>query len=152
MKEYKDKGIEFKYKEGLNEEDFVSLITSYIEAYNNGFGEVKDETEGSHKNPITAERVFNINLGNLCIENFDDELHEQIFKKGIYNFLKENIYNAKEAYNLAKETCKRVDSVDELTYNLFNKIIELIPSNIDIKELQDTWEKVSNEYKNITTK
>ena len=151
MKEYKDKGIEFKYKEGLEENDFVALVESYIDAYNNGIEGIEDKIEGLHKNPITAERVFNISLGNLCIEDFSDELHEQIFNKGIYNFLRENIYNAKEAYNLAKEVCKRVDSVDELAYNLFNKMIELIPSSIDIKELQDTWDKVSKEYKNITT-
>lgn len=150
MKEYNDKGIKFNYKEGLNESDFVALVESYINAYNNGIEGIKDEIEGLHKNPITAERVFNINLGNLCIENFSDELHEQIFEKGIYSFLRENIYNAKEAYNLAKEVCKRVDSVDELAYNLFNKMIELIPSDIDIKELQDAWDKVSKEYKNIT--
>lgn len=150
MKEYNDKGIEFKYKEGLDESDFIALVESYINAYNNGIEGIKDEIEGLHKNPITAERVFNINLGNLCIENFSDELHEQVFKKGIYNFLRENIYNVKEAYNLAKEICKRVDSIDELAYNLFNKMIELIPSDIDIKELQDAWDKVSKEYKNIT--
>ena len=62
----------------------------------------------------------------------------------------ENVSNEKEAYNLAKEVCKRVDSIDELAYSLFNKMIELIPSDIDIKELQDAWDKVSKEYKNIT--
>ena len=149
MKEYNDKGIKFNYKEGLNEGDFVALVESYINAYNNGIAGNKDEIEGLHKNPIIAERVFNINLGNLCIENFSNELHEQVFEKGIYTFLRENIYNAKEAYNLAKEVCKRVDSIDELAYSLFNKMIELIPSDIDIKELQDAWDKVSKEYKDI---
>ena len=149
MKEYNDKGIKFNYKEGLNEGDFVALVESYINAYNNGIAGNKDEIEGLHKNPIIAERVFNINLGNLCIENFSNELHEQVFEKGIYSFLRENIYNAKEAYNLAKEVCKRVDSIDELAYRLFNKMIELIPSDIDIKELQDAWDKVSKEYKDI---
>ena len=149
MKEYNDKGIKFNYKEGLNESDFVALVESYINAYNNGIEGIKDEIEGLHKNPITAERVFNIKLGKLCIENFRDELHEQIFEKGIYSFLRENIYNAKEAYNLAKEVCKRVDSIDELAYSLFNKMIELIPSDIDIKELQNAWDKVSKEYKDI---
>ena len=115
MKEYNDKGIKFNYKEGLNESDFVALVESYINAYNNGIEGNKDEIEGLHKNPIIAERVF----------------------------------NAKEAYNLAKEVCKRVDSVDELAYSLFNKMIELIPSDIDIKELQDAWDKVSKEYKDI---
>lgn len=149
MKEYNDKGIKFNYKEGLNEGNFVALVESYINAYNNGIAGNKDEIEGLHKNPIIAERVFNINLGNLCIENFSNELHEQVFEKGIYSFLRENIYNAKEAYNLAKEVCKRVDSIDELAYSLFNKMIELIPSDIDIKELQDAWDKVSKEYKDI---
>ena len=149
MKEYNDKGIKFNYKEGLNEGDFVALVESYINAYNNGFQEIKMKKKDYIKNPIIAERVFNINLGNLCVENFEDNLHKQIFEKGIYNFLRENIYNAKEAYNLAKEVCKRVDSVDELAYNLFNKMIELIPSDIDVKELQDAWDKVSKEYKDI---
>ena len=149
MKEYDDEGRKFNYKEGLNEGDFVALVEAYINAYNNGIAGNKDEIEGLHKNPIIAERVFNINLGNLCVENFEDNLHKQIFEKGIYNFLRENIYNAKEAYNLAKEVCKRVDSVDELAYNLFNKMIELIPSDIDVKELQDAWDKVSKEYKDI---
>lgn len=149
MKEYNDKGIKFNYKEGLNEGDFVALVESYINAYNNGIAGNKDEIEGLHKNPIIAERVFNINLGNLCVENFEDNLHKQIFEKGIYSFLRENIYNAKEAYNLAKEVCKKVDSIDELAYSLFNKMIELIPSDIDIKELQDAWDKVSKEYKDI---
>lgn len=149
MKEYNDKGVKFNYKEGLDENDYLVLIASYINAYNDGFEDIRDDIKGLHKNPITAERVFNINLGNLCIENFNDELHEQIFKKGIYNFLRENIYNAKEAYNLAKEVCKKVDSVDELAYNLFNKIIELIPSTVDIEKLQDAWNTVSEEYKNI---
>lgn len=149
MKEYNDKGIKFNYKEGLNEGDFVALVESYINAYNNGIAGNKDEIEGLHKNPIIAERIFNINLGNLCVENFEDNLHKQIFEKGIYSFLRENIYNAKEAYNLAKEVCKRVDSIDELAYSLFNKMIELIPSDIDIKELQDAWDKVSKEYKDI---
>ena len=31
-------------------------------------------------------------------------------------------------------------------------MIELIPSDIDIKELQDAWDKVSKEYKNIINK
>lgn len=149
MKEYNNDGIKFNYKESLEEPDFITLVQSYIEIYNNGLDGETDNIEGLHKNPILAERSFNMNLGNLCIENFDAELHTKIFNKGIYNFLREDIKNVKEAYNLAKETCKRVDSVDELVYQFLNKISNLIPSEVDLKKLEEAWTKVYSEYENI---
>ena len=152
MKEYNKDGIKFNYKESLTEEDFITLIKSYIEIFNNGLDGEIDNIVGLHKNPILAERSFNMNLGNLCIENFNAELHTKIFNKGIYNFLREDIINAKEAYKLAREVCQRVDSVDELVYQFLNKIIDLIPSELDIKKLQDSWGKVSSEYAKITSK
>lgn len=152
MKEYKNGEIEFKYKENLDEQDFIKLVKSYVEIFNNGLDGDLDEIEGLHKNPLLAERAFNMNLGNLCIENFDVELHTKLFNNGIYNFLKEDIINVKEAHNLAKEICQRVDSVDELVYQFLNKIIDLIPSELDIKKLQDSWGKVSSEYAKITSK
>lgn len=151
MKEYKNGEIEFKYKENLDEQDFIKLVKSYVEIFNNGLDGDLDEIEGLHKNPLLAERAFNMNLGNLCIENFDVELHTKLFNNGIYNFLKEDIINVKEAYNLAKEICKRVDSVDELIYQFLNKIINLIPSEVDVEKLKETWENVSKEYSKITT-
>jgi hypothetical protein len=152
MKEYNKDGIKFNYKKNLTEEDFITLIKSYIEIFNNGLDGEIDNIVGLHKNPILAERSFNMNLGNLCIENFDAELHTKLFNNGIYNFLKEDIINVKEAHNLAKEICQRVDSVDELVYQFLNKIIDLIPSELDIKKLQDSWGKVSSEYAKITSK
>lgn len=152
MKEYKNGEIEFKYKENLDEQDFIKLVKSYVEIFNNGLDGDLDEIEGLHKNPLLAERAFNMNLGNLCIENFDVELHTKLFNNGIYNFLKEDIINVKEAHDLAKEICQRVDSVDELVYQFLNKIIDLIPSELDIKKLQDSWGKVSSEYAQITSK
>ena len=83
MKEYNKDGIKFNYKENLTEEDFITLIKSYIEIFNNGLDGEIDNIVGLHKNPILAERSFNMNLGNLCIENFDAELHTKIFNKGI---------------------------------------------------------------------
>ena len=91
MKEYNKDGIKFNYKESLTEEDFITLIKSYIEIFNNGLDGEIDNIVGLHKNPILADRSFNMNLGNLCIENFDAELHTKIFNKGIYNFLREDI-------------------------------------------------------------
>lgn len=152
MKEYKNGEIEFKYKENLDEQDFIKLVKSYVEIFNNGLDGDLDEIEGLHKNPLLAERAFNMNLGNLCIENFDVELHTKLFNNGIYNFLKEDIINVKEAHDLAKEICQRVDSVDELVYQFLDKIIDLIPSELDIKKLQDSWGKVSSEYAQITSK
>ena len=35
MKEYNKDGIKFNYKENLTEEDFITLIKSYIEIFNN---------------------------------------------------------------------------------------------------------------------
>lgn len=151
MKEYKNGEIEFKYKENLDEQDFIKLVKSYVEIFNNGLDGDLDEIEGLHKNPLLAERAFNMNLGNLCIENFDVELHTKLFNNGIYNFLREDIINVKEAYNLAKEICKRVDSVDELIYQFLNKIINLIPSKVDVEKLKETWGNVSKEYSKITT-
>ena len=92
-----------------------------------------------------------MNLGNLCIENFNAELHTKIFNKGIYNFLREDIINAKEAYKLAREVCEKIDSVDELIYQFLNQIINLIPSKVDIEKLKETWKNVSEEYSKITT-
>ena len=152
MKEYNKDGIKFNYKESLTEEDFITLIKSYIEIFNNGLDGEIDNIVGLHKNPILAERSFNMNLGNLCIENFNAELHTKIFNKGIYNFLREDIINAKEAYKLAREVCEKIDSVDELIYQFLNQIINLIPSELDIKKLQDSWGKVSSEYAKITSK
>lgn len=149
MKEYKENGLEFKYKECLGEQDFITLVKSYIEIYNNGLDGELDMIEGLHKNPILAERAFNMNLGNLCIENFDADLHTKIFNQGVYSFLKESIFNAKEAYNLAKEICRRVDSVDELVYQFLNKISNLIPSEVDLKKVEEAWTKVYSEYENI---
>lgn len=151
MKEYKNGEIEFKYKENLDEQDFIKLVKSYVEIFNNGLDGDLDKIEGLHKNPLLAERAFNMNLGNLCIENFDVELHTKLFNNGIYNFLKEDIINVKEAHNLAKEICQRVDSVDELVYQFLNKIINLIPSEVDVEKLKETWKNVSTEYSKITT-
>ena len=149
MKEYNDRGVKFNYKEGLNENDYLVLIASYINAYNDGFEDIKDNIKGFHKNPIVAERMFNLTLGNLCIENFDDELHKNIFEKGVYSFLKDDIYNTKEAYDLAKEICKNIDTIGETIYGLVEKIKDLMPSEIDVNELKDAWDKVSQEYKKI---
>ena len=150
MKEYNKDGIKFNYKEYLDESDFTTIIKSYLKVYNDGLDENLDGIEGFHKNPIIAERTFYINIGSLCVENFNLELHNKLFENGIYKFLIENIINAKDAYNLAKEIAKKVDSVDELAYSFFNKIIKLIPSDTNIKDLMDTWNKVLVEYKEIT--
>lgn len=150
MKEYNKDGIKFNYKENLDEDDFITVIKAYLEVYNNGLDNSKDDIVGLHKNPILAERTFNMNLGNFCVENFNAELHEKIFNAGLYSFLREDIKNAKEAYNLAKEISKRVDSVDEVVYSFLNKITDLIPSDTNLNELMETWNKVSGEYKEIT--
>ena len=104
-----------------------------------------DESKGTfeEESSSSCSISFDISVLNTFVFAFSS------VEKLLYTFLRENIYNAKEAYNLAKEVCKRVDSIDELAYSLFNKMIELIPSDIDIKELQDAWDKVSKEYKDI---
>lgn len=150
MKEYNKDGIKFNYKENLDETEFTTIIKAYLKVYNFGLDEKLDMIDGLHKNPILAERTFFINLGNLCIENFDLDLHKKLFEHGIYKFLIEDIINAKDAYYLAKEVSKRVDSADELIYSFLNKIIELIPDEGDINKLKETWDKVSDEYNNIT--
>ena len=149
MKEYSKDGITFKYKGFLSEDDFMTIINTYISVYNNGLtGE--DNIEGFHKNPIMAEMSFNISIGNLCIENFDKELHQVLFENGIYNFLEEDIINLKKAHDLAKEICNQIDSSSEIIYQFLNKIINLIPSEIDVEKLQEAWQNAVGEYKQIT--
>lgn len=149
MKEYNEDGITFKYKKSLNEDDFMTIINTYISVYNNGLT-AKDDIEGFHKNPIMAEMSFNISIGNLCIENFNKDLHQVLFENGVYNFLEEDIINLKKAHDLAKEICSQIDSSSEVIYQFLNKVIDLIPSEIDVKNLQETWKNVTGEYKQIT--
>lgn len=145
MKEYNKDGIKFEYKSALNEDDFNTIINTYIDVYNNGL-DYQDNIEGFHKNPIMAERAFNISIGNLCIKNYNKELHETLFDNGIYSFLKDDIINLKEAYSLAREICNKIDTPSELIYQFLNKVINLIPSEIDVEKLQKTWNDVIGEY------
>lgn len=149
MKEYNKDGISFKYKGSLSEDDFMTIVNTYISVYNNGL-DSSDGIEGFHKNPIMAELSFNLSIGNLCIENFNKDLHKSLFENDVYDFLEDDIINLKKAHNLAQEICNKIDSPSELIYQFLNKIIDLIPSEINVKELQEAWQKVMGEYNTIT--
>ena len=82
MKEYNKDGIKFEYKSALDEDDFNTIINTYVDVYNNGL-DYQDNIEGFHKNPIMAERAFNISIGNLCVKNYNKELHKTLFDNGI---------------------------------------------------------------------
>lgn len=152
MEEYNNNGINFKYKKALDEADFEKIIKVYLDAYQNGKEEFKDEIEGTHFNPIVAEFILNRAIGELCIENFDDELNDVLFENGIYEHLKHTITNLDRAIEIINETKKRIDSVDEIINKFLNKIITIIPEEKQIKKLSKELEKAFQGHDKIIGK
>lgn len=149
MKEYKENGLEFKYKDYLTEIEFNKIIKIYIKHLVDGIKDMKDELLITNLNYILADVVFDRTLGLYCIEDYNEELHEKIFNAGLYDFLRRDIKNADRAYNLAKEIVKNSSSLEEGIREFLKDVSGKLPENVNVEELTNLWSKVSGEYKNI---
>lgn len=139
--------LEFNYKNFLNENNFRLLINEYINALMSTEELYRDNLEFTDLNYITADTVFDRVLGILCVEDFDEDLHNKLFESGAYDFLKENVRNANRAYKLAKEIASKVDSLS----TVLNSFAKQMPTNLDIKNLNDELNDVANKYKEIVS-
>lgn len=149
MKEKDFDGIVIKYKDYLDEDEFNKIIKIYIKNLVDGIEDYNDELSLTRFNYVLADTIFDRTLGLYCIENFDEELHSKLFNAGAYDFLKDDIKNAKRAYILAKEIVRNSNTLEEIIRNALSDFIKKLPNDFDVEKMAQLWEKVSNEYKNI---
>ena len=152
MKEYKENGLEFKYKDYLTEDEFINIIKIYIQNLVDGVDDLKDNLSLTTLNYILADVVFDRTLGLYCVENLTEELHSKIFEHGVYDFLRQDIKNANRAYNLAQNIVKNSSSFEEIIRSFLQEFAASMPENINIEEMKSLWDKVSSEYKDIVYK
>lgn len=144
MKEYNKDGIKFNYRGYLTEEEVKNIVRTYLSILTDTTGDYNDMLGFTDLNILSAELAFDRIIGIICIENFTDELYEELFNHGVFDFLRVNIINADKAYILATEISQKADSFISIAKSL-------LPENINVEELMANWQKVSDGYKDIVS-
>lgn len=148
----------YEVKDFLTTNDFRALIKVTMEAFINGQMTTDekylvDGISGYMGNPGCAYDEFCRSLGNLCIEGFDNELHEKIFALGKYEDLMYGIKNAMTAYGIVNANLERYFTLS----NSLNQFLALLAQKLPdekaldkmLKKIPKEWDKVFKEYQSI---
>ena len=148
----------YKVKDFLTTSDFRALIKVTMEAFINGQMTTNDKylvdgISGYMGNPGCAYDEFCRSLGNLCIEGFDNELHEKIFALGEYEDLMHKIKNAMTAYGVVNANLERYFTLSNSLNQFLTLLAQKFPDEkaLDkmLKKIPKEWNKVFKEYQSI---
>ena len=148
----------YKVKDFLTTSDFRALIKVTMEAFINGQMTTNDKyiidgISGYMGNPGCAYDEFCRSLGNLCIEDFDNELHEKIFALGKYEDLMREIKNAMTAYGIVNSNLERYFTLSNSLNQFLTLLAQKFPDEkaLDkmLKKIPKEWDKVFKEYQSI---
>lgn len=132
-----------------------NLVEESIKIYSNG-----GMLDGYSFNPVDMEINFYAGLFYLTIEGFDEidnnEKFEELFSKGVHEYILKNVTNARLAYDLMWKTAKEVGNSVGSILNKINGFLENLPKQEKLDELMDKlpkeWASVKNEYDDIIGK
>lgn len=153
-------GYKYEVKDYLDNSDFRAIIKDSIECFVKGQfindkERLGDDIEGYIGNPACFYDEFCRALGALCIEDFNNDLHEKIFELGMYETLISEIKNARIAYNIANQNIDRYFTLSNTLSQVLNNIVNRIPDEGKlqelVKDLPENWNKVFEEYQSIIT-
>jgi len=89
--------------------------------------------EGLNFDYLDMDERFFDSLGLLCIEDYSDEIKDNIYNEGKTEELLESITNASETYDMLYYLADRTASLDNSLIN----ILRSLPNNEDIKNLDE---------------
>ncbi len=105
---------------------------------------------------IGMEEAFFNALCITCIENYDENMREELYNKGLFMELVDYITNARYAYNLVHTISDKVFSINNSIDNFLNKLIDKIPEMDNLNEiignLPDEFKEVFSQYRSIIDK
>ncbi len=157
MKTFKMKdGTIVNYKEGLTEEEFISLINISIKAYE-GNDDDLDNLSFTRYNPVAMEKYFNRLLFIICIKDFNEEDFDKYFVEGIHLLLRREVINVQYAYDVLKSMVNdslNVGNILDVNLRTLIRIIEnKLPEKNELekllKKLPKEWSKVFGEHENL---
>lgn len=148
----------YEVKDYLSMSEMRSLCKVSMDAFVNGLETIErepllDEISNYMGNPICFYEAFCMGLGSLCIENFDEELHQKLVREGKYENLINDIKNAKKTYEMANENLDRYFTLSNTLNRFLNEVSNKIPEATQLNEIVEKlpieWNKVFEEYQSI---
>ena len=89
--------------------------------------------EGLNFDYLNMDERFFDSLGLLCVENYNDEIKDEIYNEGKTEELLASITNASETYDMLYYLADRAASLDNALIGLLRNL----PNNDDIKNLDE---------------
>lgn len=153
----KNEKIKLK-KDYLTNGEVNYIVGEVLKIYDNS-----GDIEGYDYSPLTMITNFYALLFGFCIEGYNidsDEDYNKYYNIGAHYELLRIVTNADEAYHLMMSLSKQIISVENIVdknlNKLINMVIERIPDaktmNKMVDKLPKDWQKVVNQYNEITGK
>lgn len=151
-------GKNMEVKDYLTMSDVRTLVQISLDAFINGEPTnsdkvIIDDIRGYMGNPGCFIDAFFRSLGALCIENFDDDLHNKIFEEGKYEEMLKSIKNAQLAYDMAQKNIEYYFSFGNTLNQFLSLVADKLPKGKDLDKiltkLPKEWNKVFSEYQSI---
>ncbi len=153
----KNEKIKLK-KDYLTNGEVNYIVGEVLKIYDNS-----GDIEGYDYSPLTMITNFYALLFGFCIEGYNidsDEDYNKYYNIGAHYELLRIVTNADEAYHLMMSLSKQIISVENIVdknlNKLINMVIERIPDaktmNKMVNKLPKDWQKVVNQYNEITGK
>ena len=153
----KNEKIKLK-KDYLTNGEVNYIVGEVLKIYDNS-----GDIEGYDYSPLTMITNFYALLFGFCIEGYNidsDEDYNKYYNIGAHYELLRIVTNADEAYHLMMSLYKQIISVENIVdknlNKLINMVIERIPDaktmNKMVNKLPKDWQKVVNQYNEITGK
>ena len=153
----KNEKIKLK-KDYLTNGEVNYIVGEVLKIYDNS-----GDIEGYDYSPLTMITNFYALLFGFCIEGYNidsDEDYNKYYNIGAHYELLRIVTNADEAYHLMISLSKQIISVENIVdknlNKLINMVIERIPDaktmNKMVDKLPKDWQKVVNQYNEITGK
>lgn len=105
--------------------------------------------EGYLYDYFSMEDSFFDALGLFCIKDFNDEIRENLYNKGLFNELLDKVTNAKHAYDTMYLIANKMSSIDNIVGTLVKTVIKNVPDEKSMKKLLKNWDKITKEYNEI---
>lgn len=146
-----------KFKEGLSEVEYITIIEYTIDAYRDGLGEQKDLFGVVPYNPIKAQQAFYRALCEICIENYDSNKYAKYFEANVPTILVKNVKNALEAQNTVNEIIHNSMSLSVTINNFLSGVLNMLDGKLptgddlakSLKKLPKEFNKMLETYSTI---
>ena len=153
----KNEKIKLK-KDYLTNGEVNYIVGEVLKIYDNS-----GDIEGYDYSPLTMITNFYALLFGFCIEGYNidsDEDYNKYYNIGTHYELLRIVTNADEAYHLMMSIYKQIISVESIVDKNLNKLINMVVERIPdaktmnkmVNKLPKDWQKVVNQYNEITGK